>query len=226
LKVRDLWNRLWARVPKRFRRPLGVAWAATGVAIALAVGPFIGGDYDATLAVLTATLITVVWYTYFTYRAVHREPETFLLTGLTTAPAKGFFLLPMVSNPMPRPVSVRVHLEVWVDGQPLDLGPFYRGEEPQVLDAQQDFQGSLDLRDRLKHHVDNGNFRWDTREMCARMQVRWADTYGETGSSLPLHLWWQTPDSSPTVLVAPSDIAAHFNALMSPNPSDSRTIRK
>ena len=209
-----VWSRLWAGVPKRFRRPLGVTWAATVVAVALAVGPFIGGTYDGTLAVLTATLITVIWYTYFTYRAVHREPETFLVTALRTSTSTPLLLHPVVRNPMTRAVSVRVHVEAWVDGQSVDLGPFYRGDETRVLDAQQGFRGSLDLRDHVKSHVDQGDFHWDTRELCARMDVRWTDAFGETGTTLPLHLWWSSPAFWPTVLVAPSDIAAHFSALL------------
>jgi hypothetical protein len=209
----NMWDRLWTGVPKRFRRPLGVTWAATVVAIALAVGPFIGGRYDGTLAVLTATLVTVIWYTYFTYRAVHREAETFLLTALKTSTTTPLLLMPVVRNPMARAVSVWTHVEVWVDGEPVDLGPFYRGEEARVLGAQQGFRGSLGLGPHVRSHVDKGNFQFDTKQMCARMHVRWTDAFGETGNTLPLHLWWSTPAHWPTVLVAPSDIAAHFNGL-------------
>lgn len=168
------------------------------VAVALAVAPFRDGHYDATLAVLTATLITVVWYTYFTYRAVHREPETFLLTALKWSSRRGFDLMPSVRNPMPRAISVWVHVEVWVDGQPIDLGPFYRGEEARPLDAQQGFRGWLDLGQHLRHHQDSiGEVVWDTREMCARMQVRWADALGDTGTTLPLHLCGNSPIPGP-----------------------------
>lgn len=54
-----------------------LAWLFTVVAVLLAVGPGISAifaghvaSYDAGLAVLTATLIAIVWYTHFTYQAV------------------------------------------------------------------------------------------------------------------------------------------------------------
>ena len=49
-----------------------IALGATGVAVALAVAPVMGAPatYDAGVAVLTATLIAVIWYTRWTFEAV------------------------------------------------------------------------------------------------------------------------------------------------------------
>lgn len=60
-----------------------LAWLFTAVAFALAAWPGIEAlsagravSYDAGLAVLTATLITIIWYTHFTYEAVEASRES------------------------------------------------------------------------------------------------------------------------------------------------------
>lgn len=40
----------------------------------MAVVPNWRGRYDPSLAVLTATLVAVIWYTFFSYCALHRAP--------------------------------------------------------------------------------------------------------------------------------------------------------
>lgn len=37
-----------------------------------------GGPYDPSVAVLTATLIGIIWYTFFTFQAVHRAPPAWV----------------------------------------------------------------------------------------------------------------------------------------------------
>jgi len=58
---------------RRFRGALVVAVAATIAALLLAIGPNWRGRYDPNLALLAATLIAVVWYTFFNYCALHRD---------------------------------------------------------------------------------------------------------------------------------------------------------
>lgn len=60
-----------------------VAWAASVASIALAVAPGLFAwstgskpRYDPTLAVLTATVIALVWYTCFTYESVEHQRIT------------------------------------------------------------------------------------------------------------------------------------------------------
>ncbi len=56
------------KLPFSWNWPFATSLAFTAAAVVLAIIP--GGAYDATLAILTGTLIAVIWYTYFTYRAV------------------------------------------------------------------------------------------------------------------------------------------------------------
>lgn len=64
------------------RRHLGafsVAVVSTVISVVLATVPNWGGTYDASLAVLTATLVAIIWYTFFSYCALHRT-STALVT--------------------------------------------------------------------------------------------------------------------------------------------------
>ena len=69
------------------RVPLGIAWTASIASIVLATLPALvhlpSFDlsailqlYDPIIAVLTATLIAVIWYSYFTFKSVHQVEET------------------------------------------------------------------------------------------------------------------------------------------------------
>lgn len=51
--------------------PFWISVAASLAAVILAVGPNVGGTYDPTVATLCATLIAIVWYTFFSYCALH-----------------------------------------------------------------------------------------------------------------------------------------------------------
>lgn len=55
-----------------------LAWSSTLLSIVLAIAPGImslvgsgGARYDAPLAVLTATLVAIIWYTQYTFEALH-----------------------------------------------------------------------------------------------------------------------------------------------------------
>jgi len=69
------------------RIPLRIAWTASIVSIVLATLPALfnwpGLDlsailrlYDPIIAILTATLIAVIWYSYFTFKSVRQVEET------------------------------------------------------------------------------------------------------------------------------------------------------
>ncbi len=64
------------RLARRFRTAFWTSVGASAAAIFLAVGPNWGGPYDANLAVLTATLTAIIWYTFFSYCALHKAEES------------------------------------------------------------------------------------------------------------------------------------------------------
>jgi hypothetical protein len=59
----------------RWSKPLIVASLASLTALFLSVVPNWGGPYDVNVAILTATLLAVIWYTYFTYQSVAASAE-------------------------------------------------------------------------------------------------------------------------------------------------------
>src|SRR6266849_8541248 len=100
---------------KRFLRrwlPLIVSALFTVASIFLAIGG--GGEYDATLAVLTATLIALVWTGFFTYLSVTREDPTYVTLAMEYDPDWAA-LRPLINNPTPRLLTVRITLDVWIE---------------------------------------------------------------------------------------------------------------
>src|SRR2546422_10789018 len=69
--------------PRKYRSGWGLACAFSILSATLATIPNIrSGAYDPHLAILTLTLIAIIWYTYFTYRAVNPYTPTYLRTSL------------------------------------------------------------------------------------------------------------------------------------------------
>lgn len=63
------------RLYRRFRNQFILSIVATMAAVGLAIGPNFRHAYDPALAVLTATLVAVIWYTFFSYCALHQVEE-------------------------------------------------------------------------------------------------------------------------------------------------------
>ena len=108
----------------RWSKPVIVASLSSLAAIFLATVPNWGGPYDATVAVLTATLVAVIWYTCFTYQSVAASAEQVRQTAAvkrnllrTVVATIRFHLqrLPLVNN---RPEDIQ-HGAVWDDA---DIG--------------------------------------------------------------------------------------------------------
>jgi|SRR5579859_1716718 len=107
---------------RRHLGPFVLSVLASLAAVALAVGPNIHGPYDPSLAVLTATLVAVIWYTFFSYCALHREPAAVIGFELEKAPSR--MIVAHVENRSPfRSVAVRWRVVGRRDGTDLDTGP-------------------------------------------------------------------------------------------------------
>ena len=102
--------------PKRFRTAWLFAVLSSFVAVGLAIVPNFPGSYDPILAVLTLTVIAAIWYTYFSYCGVHREPLTVLqLQVQGVMYVESAQLNPTILNLSPRTVVATLHLTVSVD---------------------------------------------------------------------------------------------------------------
>ena len=167
----------WPLPRKRFRKAYSLAWTATFVAIALAGLPALFGSvtYSPELAVLTATLVALIWSAYLTYTAVNNEPVTRLESFVNLSPS-GFDI---------ELKNIGIH-RVWITpklsylsvlGPEVADAPFTGDEDdPIVLYPGDRFQGHApiaDLRARL-----------DGKLSCclATLRISWRDIVGDTGS--------------------------------------------
>jgi hypothetical protein len=103
---------------KRDRAALLIAAIASVVALLLAIAPILTSSaisYDPQLAVVTATLVAVIWYTYFTFLAVHREEAGRVVYELKFTPSDMSIDLEL-ENPTRRTVVARANTRVQLDG--------------------------------------------------------------------------------------------------------------
>jgi hypothetical protein len=152
--------------------------------------------------VLTATLIAVVWYTYFTYRSVHREDPTHLLVDLNgVAHWSRIDLEFVLENRSARSVRTRQLLEIWVDKKPVVLDGFYSGREDLSLGPDDVFSRSFNFDvqtlgiPRTTQGVDPAP---GYSEVHIRLAVWWFDDLKEEGRVGPRY-WYAAVQTTPGV---------------------------
>lgn len=176
-------------LPRRIRIAQLVSWISTVVGVGLAIGPNWGGRYDGSLAVLTATFIAIVWYTYFTYRAVHRDEASRL--SLDAEEVRGTrHVLVRLRNPTgERRIAARVFAEYWRDGkrERIDDLESFRGETL-VLTPGREFVVLIEIA--AARGVAGSQFgpaiELGEREFALlRIEAEWEDDLGATGTIGP-----------------------------------------
>lgn len=166
-----------------------MAASAGAIFLALAPGGVTGGEYDAELAVLTGTLVALIWYAYFTFRVARSIPSLSIATGLQFA-QEHLGLMPEVMNPTDRRLDVRITLGLWIDGERVPLGEFYEGDRRVPIDPGRKFIGNyLALDDHLDlTEPDEYRVRSIQNQRClVAMQVAWIDNLCEAGETTTLH---------------------------------------
>lgn len=197
------------------RRARLLAWGATIASAALAIGPNFRGQYDAPLAVLTATLIALVWYTYFTYESLHTLPPIALRFGLSCrSSAHGALIVPKVSNPNSVGLDMWLRVEIWADDHPLQVDAVYSGAESLFLAP----------REVLRPEI---LFFWsdlpqsEPQSMKFRISAKWRTHRGEEGDVpaymwfAPIQLWRPNPGPyfTPYRVIGASRVANRFGSL-------------
>lgn len=181
-------------------------------AVGLAVAPM--GSYSPRLAVLTATLVALIWYAYFTFRVARPEARVVVESG-AEARRTHFRLHPQVTNPTERRLYLRIFLYVWVEGTPVPLGEFYQGERFVPVDPDRSIQGFLVLDEHLGvgEPDEYGDPSQGAETARIEMHVEWIDGLCEKGESTPLY--WQVDFRGPEVsaVVDPERIRELFGDL-------------
>lgn len=190
--------------------PLVLAWLASAVAVCLAVVS--KGPYDPNLAVLTATLIAVIWYAYFTFRGVRRPARVDLrinpdlhLDSRLQKPA----LRPEVENKTDRRLTVRFYVCIWVDREPVPLGPFYRGERPVAVPGRRAPRGLIPLDGHLKWREE----RLASEEVLVAFRAEWVDELCEPGSHPTLYWSVDLREGQTSAIIDPERIREIFGPL-------------
>jgi membrane protein implicated in regulation of membrane protease activity len=163
-----------------------MTWVASIIGVVLAVAPNWGGSYDPGLAILTATYIAIVWYTYVTYRAVHRDE----ITRLTISAVRGSTtrnVLLVVTNPTTeRRITVRIFGELWRRGarQPLGMNAETLGGEPLVLSPGREFAYLIEIDPAIGVRGSPNGPAVDLGEpefALLRVEIDWEDDLGAAG---------------------------------------------
>lgn len=165
-----------------------VALVFTVAAVALAVAG--RGEYDPNLAILTATLIAIVWYTFFTFQAVHRAPPAWVNIDLTRkVVAEQSRVSVEVSNPTPFSFEVSATATFWCDGRKIHerslhggpIGEYFPLGPSEVLVLP--FPWS-----ELPYQDDGrGGFHPHYRDELIRITAEWRDRLGRKGRIGPKH---------------------------------------
>jgi hypothetical protein len=169
--------------PKKHRPAWRLAWLFSILAVVLAIGPNIRGSYDPNLAVLTLTLIAVIWYTYFAYQSVNPYVRTVIRTELTgEASPTAIKLYPLVHNDSPNHVSVRCELDIWIDDALVAQDDFYSGNVDQPIPPREFFRGATEFKSPpLPEPRKDERGIWPAYAQCrVRLIVFWTDQYGES----------------------------------------------
>jgi hypothetical protein len=166
-------------MPREFRVPFLIAWLATITSVLLAIGPNYSGRYDPTVAVLTATLVSLVWYTYFTFQLVNRRPPIRLSVDLSMDPSVGGLILrPIVSNPNETPLHIEMTVEVWIGGVELTLDEFFRGRDRVLLMPGDNVSPAIPVE---------GEKLGGSDSILVRMHAWWHDDHGNSAPPTVKH---------------------------------------
>ena len=181
---------------KNFKTPLGMAWAATAIVALILLFTLVSSLYQqGKLIALCLTLLTVIWYTYFTYRLAEKKEEPVVVASIRyIREARDVRVL--LRNPTNRYAATRVWVQVKVYGGNTCLGPDYSGETIWHLTPQFGIEGHFGLEKPLRQvgrnfdtmlaEADEQNV---TRQLRLSLRVEWEGEEGKVGK-YPEHVWY------------------------------------
>jgi hypothetical protein len=198
------------------RPALVITWVGSVVAIILAViEPLMPNIYSGSLAVLTATLIAIIWYTYYTHVSVTRLEPVWVKAKLEKHAHLG--LTPIIENvTKTRILEVRPELHVWVKDEEVDFGPFYRAshEERVILGPGESFGGKVRFDQAVPFHVAGNSYGESRPEPgAARITFRvfWKDDAGVEGSTPLRHYTMDHISGELVARLGAAEVTRHFS---------------
>ncbi len=167
-----------------------VAWLATLLSISFSVvwgvyGLRLGGWrqaaklFDPALAVLTITLVAVIWYTYFTYRIASARIPTRLVVGLNCDFSNGLIRW-VITNHGEVWSECEVLVRMWFDSNLHDVPDFFERQEVFMIPVKESLEIGLPF-----------GSTWEGRNISSvliAVQVCWTDQFGFEGIE-PVRLW-------------------------------------
>lgn len=111
------------KLVRRHPAAFSISAVATIAAVVLATIPNWHEPYDANLAVLTATLVAVIWYTFFSYCALHQVPAARVVFRLDHDRSVPRMIVAHVENQSPeRSIRLRWRVLGRRNGANMDTG--------------------------------------------------------------------------------------------------------
>jgi hypothetical protein len=178
-----------------------IAVLSSGAALVLAL--IANGPYDPTLAVLTATLVGIIWYTFFTFQAVHRVAPVWVELDLVRrASGGGHDLLAVVRNPTEYLLKVSVTQRVWGERALLSVIPIHGGSAGEFfeLPPMDTFEVTVKTMQEYEYDV-GGTASAKYEDLVLELSAEWKDSFGRSGTSA--RKYW-TPLPVPTRIVSPA----------------------
>jgi len=177
-------------LPRRFKPAFFLSLAASALSLVLAILPNRHGVYDPALAILTVTLIAVIWYTFLSFCAVFRVEESSLEYRVQQAKVDHTIEAYICNRSRTRDITflwrlliVRNGAIVHTDGtlagdgsRPLRLKPGEDRSEPVRLAELQGVPGAA-----FGPAIQAG----EPEEAIARLDIAWRDDLGEFGDVRP-----------------------------------------
>lgn len=207
--------------------PKFLAWAATAVALLLAVlpGGVSGGDYHAPVALGAATVVAAVWAGFFAFRSIHPPAAVELHLDIENR-SSGVSLHPDVRNPTRRAMLVKPFLHLWLVHEDsksgersyervVSHGSFYDGAWPKLLGPRDGFVGNVNLKEyfRVELSPKSGAVRhFGPKEVRVRFWVEWTDDLCEAGRVEPKH-WVIEIGGDESGIVDPHRVEEFFGVL-------------
>ena len=177
------------QITRRFRRPFCLTLISSFVALGLAIGPNAGGRYDPSLAVLTATLIAVLWYSFFAYCSLFKSEISTLRYEIRGPFERRRILVEVENTTRERRIAYVCRLSGWRNGEEIPIPELLQGNSTFTLRPGEkrsaDFVQIAPLRGNPGSPFGVAVEAGEPREAILLLELSWTDDLGETRTEAP-----------------------------------------